>query len=135
MQTTLRLASSLMLMLAAGAHAQSPAGTVAALQGRAEAQTGGQTAWRVLALRSDVFVGERLRTADASRLRLLMRDDSVSTLGPRSELVIDEQVVRTEGGTSRLGALVGAVRAVVTDRYGKPGASFEVKTPTAVAGV
>src|SRR5688572_6594793 len=136
MRTTLRLASSFIgMLLAAAAHAQDPAGTVAALQGRAEAQGAAQTAWRALALRSDVFVGERLRTADASRLKLLMRDDSVITLGPKSELVIDEQVVRTEGGTSRMGALVGAVRAVVTDRYGKPGASFEVKTPTAVAGV
>ena len=135
MRTLLHLASSLVLLLTAAVHAQSPAGTVAALQGRAEARGGGQTTWRALALRSDVFVGEHLRTADASRLKLLMRDDSVITLGPKSELVIDEQVVRTEGGTSRLGAMVGAVRAVVTDRYGKPGASFEVKTPTAVAGV
>jgi hypothetical protein len=129
------------VVLAAGvASAQSPAGTVAALQGKAEAQAaGGASAWRALALRNDVFVGERLRTADASRLKLLMRDDSVITMGPRSELTIDQQVVKGDGGaaadTSRLGALVGSVRAVVTDRYGSRGSSFEVKTPTAVAGV
>ena len=127
--------AGLLLLLGGVAHAQSPAGTVAALQGTAEAQHGGQTTWRQLALRTDVFVGERVRTGDASRLKLLMRDDSVITLGARSELTIDEQVVREQGGISRLGALVGAVRAVVTDRYGNRGASFEVKTPTAVAGV
>jgi hypothetical protein len=32
-------------------------------------------------------------------------------------------------------AVVGSVRAVVTERYGARGSSFEVKTPTAVAGV
>jgi hypothetical protein len=135
MWTILRHAASSILLFATAALAQSPAGTVAALQGRAEAQGAGQSAWRPLALRSDVFVGERLRIGDASRLKLLMRDDSVVRLGPRAELTIDEQLVRAEGGTSRLGALVGAVRAVVTERYGTPGASFEVKTPTVVAGV
>jgi hypothetical protein len=129
----------LSLCLGGLAWAQSPAGTVAALQGRADSQAAGQPAWRALALKSDVFVGERVRTADASRLKLLMRDDSVLTLGPRSELTIDQQVVKGDGGaatdTSRLGALVGSVRAVVTERYGSRGSSFEVKTPTAVAGV
>ena len=133
------LASLLVLSLAGAARAQTPAGTVAALQGRADAQASGASAWRALALRNDVFVGERLRTADASRLKVLMRDDSVITLGPRSELTIDQQVVKGDGGaaadTSRLGALVGSVRAVVTDRYGSRGSTFEVKTPTAVAGV
>jgi hypothetical protein len=118
-----------------GAQAQTPAGTVATLQGRADAQPGGQATWRPLATGKDVFVGERVRTAEASRVKLLMRDDSVLTLGPKSELVIDQLVVRDGGGTSRLGAVVGAVRAVVTDRYGTTGSSFEVKTPTAVAGV
>ena len=64
-----------------------------------------------------------------------MRDDSVLTLGPRSEMTIDQLEVRDRGGTSRLGVAVGAVRAIVTDRYGTSGSSFEVKTPTAVAGV
>ena len=135
MSHTHRTAGLVLLLFATVARAQDPVGTVAALQGRAESQATGQTAWRQLALRSDVFVGERVRTGDASRVKLLMRDDSVITLGARSELTIDEQVVRQEGSTSRLGALVGAVRAVVTDRYGSRGASFEVKTPTAVAGV
>ena len=123
------------LLLVAPAYAQSPAGTVATLQGHADAQRAGQAAWGALAAGHDVFVGERVRTAEASRLKLLMRDDSVITLGPKSELVVDEQIVRTEGSRSRLDTVVGAVRAVVTERYGTPGASFEMKTPTAVAGV
>jgi len=131
----LALVPTTILLTVALVAAQTPAGSVASVQGRAEAQPGGQATWRTLAAGNDVFVGERLRTADASRLKVLMRDDSVLTLGPKSELVIDQLVVRDGGGTSRLGAVVGAVRAVVTDRYGTTGSSFEVKTPTAVAGV
>jgi hypothetical protein len=134
-QPFLVLATILFAAALAAAQAPAPAGTVAALQGRAEAQPGGQATWRALATGKDVFPGERLRTGEASRLKLLMRDDSVVTLGPKSELTIDQLVVRDGGGTSRLGAVVGAVRAVVTDRYGTKGSSFEMKTPTAVAGV
>ncbi len=134
-----RLPSTLIILALtatlAAAQAPSPAGTVASLQGRADAQAGGQATWRPLTTGKDVFVGDRLGTADASRLKVLMRDDSVLTLGPKSELVVDQLDVRDGGGTSRLGAVVGAVRAVVTDRYGTPGSSFEMKTPTAVAGV
>jgi hypothetical protein len=133
--TRLHLATLFVLLAPALVRAADPAGTVAALQGRAEAQRGATAAWAALAVRQDVFVGDRLRTAEASRLKLLMRDDSVITLGAKSELVIDAQLVRTEGSTSTLGVAVGAVRAVVTDRYGTKGSRFEVKTPTAVAGV
>ena len=128
------LALAALVLAGPTARAQTPAGTVASLQGRADAQAG-QSPVRALAVGNDVFVGDRLRTAEASRLKILMRDDSVVTLGPKSELVIDEQVVRANGATSRLSALVGAVRAVVTERYGTPGSSFETTTPTAVAGV
>jgi hypothetical protein len=127
-------AVTLLLALAASARAQAPAGTVATLQGRAESQRSGQAAWRALAAGVDVWVGERIRTAEASRVKLLMRDDSVITLGAKSELVIDQMVVGTTS-TSKMDAVVGSVRAVVTERYGAKGSSFEVKTPTAVAGV
>jgi hypothetical protein len=123
------------VLAAARAHAQDAAGTVASLQGRAEAQRARQTAWSALAAGASVFVGDRIRTAEASRVKLLMRDDSVLTLGPKSELVIDSQVVRQEGSKSQLEAIAGSVRAVVTERYGTKGSSFGMKTPTAVAGV
>jgi hypothetical protein len=126
---------AVLLASAASVRAQAPAGTVASLQGRAESQRAGQPAWRALAAGTDVFVGERIRTAESSRVKILMRDDSVITLGAKSELVVDQMVVGADTSTSRMDAVVGAVRAVVTDRYGARGSSFEVKTPTAVAGV
>ncbi|HXJ35714.1 MAG TPA: FecR family protein [Candidatus Eisenbacteria bacterium] len=130
------VAFGLVLLAAAVARAADPAGSVASLEGRAEAQHGGEATWAALAAGSDVFVGDHVRTADASRVKLLMRDDSVLTVGAKSEITIDELAARPGGpSTSRLGQLVGTLRAVVTERYGTRGSSFEVKTPTAVAGV
>jgi hypothetical protein len=130
------LVTVLVAALATVAVAQEKAGIVAALEGRADVQHPGQAAWGALAVGGDVLVRDRLRTAAASRLKLLLRDDSVLTLGPKSELVLDEQVVRPDApATSHFSQLVGSLRAVVTERYGAAGASFEVKTPTAVAGV
>jgi hypothetical protein len=133
-RTVVSLAVFWLVALVASARAQAPVGTVATLQGRADSQPSGQQTWRTLAAGVDVFIGDRIRTAEASRVKLLMRDDSVITLGAKSELVVDQMVVGATS-TSKMDAVVGSVRAVVTERYGAKGSSFEVKTPTAVAGV
>jgi hypothetical protein len=49
---------------------------------------------------------------------------------------VDEQVVPPRGGNrSYFSVLAGTVRALVSERYGAPGGSFEMETPTAVAAV
>jgi hypothetical protein len=109
-------------------------GAVAALEGSADAlRQGGD--WTALAAGDPVMLGDRLRTAAASKLKVLFRDDSVLTLAASSEMTVDEQVVAPAAPASRFSLLVGTVRAVVTDAYGASGAHFEVETPTAIAGV
>lgn len=128
----------MLLVLACAARAvaqEPPVGVVSALEGRAEALHRGQADWGTLAGGNDVLLGDRVRTQPASRLKLLLKDESVLTLGPSSELSVDEQVVAQAGGTSALSVVTGAVRAVVPPKYGTPGSRFEVNTPTAVAGV
>jgi hypothetical protein len=107
-------------------------GWVAAVDGTAEVQRGG--AWTALAQGATVQLGDHVRTAAASRLKLLFRDDSVVTLGERSELVIDAQMAGAAPSSS-FSLMLGKMRAVVADRYGASGAKFEVKSPTAIAGV
>jgi hypothetical protein len=116
------------------AHAGEVVGAVAALEGQAEVLAPGATAWAPLGAGSAVEQGSKLRTLADSKLKVLLADDSVLTLGASSELAIEEQVL-APAPTSRLSLVLGAVRALVTDRYAAPGASFEVETPTAVAGV
>lgn len=125
---------ALVLLGAAVARAADRVGSVAALEGAAEVQAAGQATWTPLAAGADVALGDRIRTAVGGRVRLLLRDDSVLTVGPSSELVVDTHVV-VPAAASSFSLPFGAIRALVGDRYGEPGSRFEIGTPTAVAGV
>ena len=109
------------------------AGQVAALEGAAEVSRAGAT--QPIKAGDPVYVGDKLKTAPGSKLRLLLNDDSVLTLAASTEMVLTEQDVGADQAKSNLGLLGGTMRALVTERYGTPGSKFEVETPTAIAGV
>ena len=123
----------LALFMAADTRAQE-VGAVAEMEGQAEVLRASAAGWTPLKPGDAVNLGDQVRTAAGSKLKLLFRDDSVVTLAPGSTLKIDQQVVGT-APVSSFSLLVGTIRALVTDRYGAAGAKFEVETPTAVAGV
>jgi hypothetical protein len=131
----LTMAAVAVLLAHVAARAADPVGRVAALEGRAEVQHAGAAAWTSLAAGDGVVLGDKVRTLADSRLKLLFRDDSVLSLAAGSELEVNEQVAGAAAPVSRFSVLAGSVRALVTERYGAPGARFEVETPTAVAGV
>lgn len=111
-------------------------GSVAAVEGRAEAQRSGESTWNALAAGDPIYLQDHLRTLSDTRLKLLFGDDAIVTMGAKSEMTVDEQVVPQDGGNqSYFSVLVGTVRALVSERYGAPGGSFEIETPTAVAAV
>jgi hypothetical protein len=119
---------------AVAARAQERVGTVAAVEGRAEVLHPGATAWSPLSAGDPVLLGDQLRTPSDGKLRVVLREDSVLTLAPASQLVVSEQLV-APAAVSRLQLLLGTIKAVVTERYSEPSARFEVETPTAIAGV
>jgi hypothetical protein len=121
------------LLVAAAARAEGPAGSVAALEGNAEVLHPG-AAWTPLGVGDPVKVGDQLRTQADAKLKVVFQDDSVLTVGPASTLAVTEQTVGA-APVSSFSLLVGSLRALVTERYAKPGARFEVETPTAIAGV
>ncbi|MGD9762205.1 MAG: FecR domain-containing protein [Candidatus Binatia bacterium] len=122
------------LLLATGVNAQDAVGTVAAVNGTAEIVHGGAAA--AAAVGAPVQLGDELRTG-AGKMKVVFRDDSVVDLNEQTSLVVDQQVF--DPGTSRFQSLMkllsGKARALVSDHYGTPGSSYEVETPTAVAGV
>lgn len=131
----LRLALLVVLIcLPATVRAES-VGVVAAVEGRAEIGRGG--AWAAAGVGGSVEREDVLRTGRPGRLRLLFRDDSVLVIGDDSEIRIDENVFApAQGKFQSLMQLVrGKVRAVVSQYYGTPGASYQVQTGTAVLGV
>jgi hypothetical protein len=109
-------------------------GTVAAVEGSAEIKRSGTATAAVVG--AGVRTGDELRTVDG-KMRVVFQDDSVIDLGERSALVVDEQVFNPSGGqaSTLMNLVIGKARAAVSHYYGTAGTSFEVRTPTAVAGV
>jgi len=122
------------LVVAVTASAQDQVGSVAALEGTAEVLHPGRGAWEELKANDGALLGDQVRTHAASKLKLQLRDESVLTLGPNSQLTLDQQTVAPQT-TSSIGLVVGTMRAVVSDRYRQPHTRFEVETPTSIAGV
>jgi len=110
-------------------------GTVAAVRGAADIGRGG--AWTAAAVGTPVQLGDALRTGADGEMRVVFRDDSVVDLSTNSQLVVDEQVFDPSAGrfSSLIKLIGGKARALVSDYYKTSGASYEVETPTAVAGV
>ena len=127
------LAAATALLWYADARADA-VGSVSALEGHADVLHPGARDWIPLATGDVIGLADQLRTLDDGKLKLVFRDDTVLTLAPNSQLAITDQVVGA-APVSRFSLLLGTVRAVVTDRYAKPGSRFEVQTPTAIAGV
>src|SRR5215470_14645656 len=123
------------LLLVASAAAAEDIGTVAATQGAADIGRGGT--WTPAAVGMTVQLGDQLRTGSDGQVRVVFRDDSVIDLSPSSALTIDDQVFDPSGGrfSSLLRLVQGKARALVSGYYKTSGATYEVQTPTAVAGV
>jgi len=128
------LALWLVVAGAAIAHAQERVGTVSGLEGQAEVLHAGASTWSPLAEGDPVALGDQLRTRQDSKLQVTLREESVLTMAPASQLAITQQVV-APAAVSRFQLLLGTIKSAVTERYSEPNARFEVETPTAIAGV
>ena len=128
------------LLLASGPRssmAQSEVATVAAVVGGTELRRAGGGQWQLMVVGSALFEGDGVRTRPSSGAKLVFRDDSVVDVGPATELVIQRQTFDPgkRDFHSTLSLVVGKIRAAVSEYYGTPRASYEVETPTSVAGV
>ena len=127
--------AALLVTLCASAAFAEDVGTVAATRGQAEIGRAG--AFTPAAVGAVVQLGDELRTGADGQLRVVFRDDSVIDLTQNASLTVDTQVY--DPGSSRFSTLLrlaaGKARAIVSKAYGAPGASYEIQTPTAVAGV
>jgi predicted CXXCH cytochrome family protein len=86
---------------------------------------------------SPLYVGDVVTTAKGSKAKLLMKDDSVLSLGARARLDIDDYVFdrRRSKRVSVFNMVRGSVRALAGRYFSGLGSKFEIKTPTSVAGV
>lgn len=111
-------------------------GTVEKTGGAPEVLRSGTAEWTPIQAADSVSIGDQLRTREGASMSIRLNDDSVLTLSEKTVMAIDDRTLKPSGqNVSLFSLLLGKVRAVVSDRYKEPGSRFEVRTPTAVAGV
>jgi len=125
-----------LLLLAGSALAGEAAATgfVAAVQGEAFVVRGEERQPARVGL--EVRVGDVLETGRKARLKVLLTDDSVLSLGGSTKLAVEQHLF--EPGRARethLKLMGGRARALVQQVVGGSRAKFEISTGTAVAGV
>jgi hypothetical protein len=94
------------------------------------------TTVRELGMGSDVVFNERIATQATGQADILFVDRSALTVGPNSDLVIDEFVYSPETGTGKLAATATkGVFRFVGGALSKNPDSVSIKTPAAIVGV
>lgn len=124
------------LLLSTAAYADS-IGMVVAVQGDASA-TGADGIVRELAMSSDIFLNEIVRTGPSARLQILLNDDSLLAQGENSEMAIDEYIYNPAAASENgFGVTLGkglfrTVTGKITDLNPE---RFKVKTSRATIGI
>ncbi len=131
------LAASALLVFTAGARAESagPIGTVTAVLREVNVTRAAQMDVALVSLGGSVLFQDLYETKNASRLKLLFQDDSILTLGERTNLKITESIYSPSKSQRSMVADMtqGSVRALVGKFFGGDGSKFEIHSPTAVA--
>lgn len=131
-----RLVFAAVMVAPASTLAAEHAADVADLLGRVQAIAG--ETQRTLRLGDAVFEGERVVTAAGAKAKLLFVDRSVLTIGPSSELRIDRSLYRLGSDPKRESLFEltkGLVRALASRWSLGSNQRFEIRSPSAVAGV
>ena len=130
MKTPFRMLFILFFMLAPslGLHAAKPlssaglapqgnlqVGIVAAVRGTVKVQKSGQSQiGKVVESGAPIFMGDMITTDGEARLQILLKDETVFTIGPNSSIVIDQFVYdpSTQDGKVDARAIKGVFRLV-----------------------
>jgi len=81
-----------------------------------------------------VAVADTVVTDATSKVKILLADDSVLTIGPKSRVILQQFMLETESRTVQLQVLAGRFKVAIAKFFGKS-SDYHVTTPTAVAGV
>lgn len=121
----------LLALLAAPARGADPA-VVARINGAPTVERAGKSG--PLRVADVVAPGDVVRTDASAKVKLLLADDSVLTIGPDSRVVLDAFVLSADSRSVKLRVLAGRFKIAIAKFFGVT-SEYEVRTPTAVAGV
>ena len=135
----LRLTVLIFLLLATSAsrgwgQSDQRIATVLVVTGVAEVRASGEAMWDQLRFRDAIFVRDTVRTAANSRVKFLMRDDAILTLGEDGEMEFTEFLLTQQQQRNVIDLFLGALK-VVTVRILRSGSLTQVRTSNTVAGV
>lgn len=118
----------------AAVRAQEAVGVNAAIRNSVRTQPAGESALRPAALRAQVRTGDVFVSGAQSQLQILLRDQSIFTVGSNARVTIDRFVIDTDRSAGGASASVarGAFRFVSGRGGARPGA---VRTPVSSIGV
>ena len=120
--------------VAAAAQAQDSVGVNAAIRNSIRTQPTGETALRPAALRAPVRTGDLIVSGPASQLQVLLRDQTVFTVGANARVTIDRFVF--DANRSAAGASASVARGAFRFVSGRGGAhGGGIQTPVASIGV
>ena len=107
---------------------------VTALRGEASFIRDGEQ--KVLALGSDIFEKDTIKTGDKTKLQMIFNDETIVTLGKNSHFSVEEYLFEdTKTPSVKFGMLRGAMRTI-TGKIGKIAPQkFSVETKTATIGI
>ena len=123
-----RLVLPLMVFALTGTVQAQKAGAVDAVRPQAAIQR--STAELAAEKGTDVVWNDLLRTNEQGRVRVMLLDQSLISVGPKSEVRVLQRA--TTSDQSNLELAYGKLRMRLAKQ---PGQRFELRTPTAVAGV
>lgn len=84
---------------------------------------------------STISVGDTVVSGADSRAKIAMQDRNIITILPNTRLVIEEYKSSDKDRNVKLSLLEGKVRNDVKEKYDNEKNKFQIRTPTAVAGV
>lgn len=130
-----------MALAAGGAQAQQaavqPVGIAAGVRGTIALTPRGAAAGYAVRTGQPIHVGERVRSGPDGSMQIILLDETVFTIGPNSDIVIDNFGYDPRSGNGRVDATIGAgAFKFVTGKVAqnKP-ENMNVRVPTAIMGV
>lgn len=115
-------------------QAADPIGTVLAAEGTAEVRPQGTARWEIVRFRDPLLLNDTVRTGLGSKVKVILRDDSVITLAEQSEMQFSEFLLTPQQRRLIVTLAVGTLQ-VIAERHLGSGSVTEVRTPNAIVGV
>lgn len=112
-------------------------GAAGAVAGRVQARSAGQAVGRVLESGKPLFLNDRVTTEAGGRLQVMLLDETVFTIGPNSDLTLDEFVYDPATSAGKVSAKVtkGVFRFVTGKVARREPGSMKIKMPVGTIGI